>query len=253
MPKSPQTPEDLEAHLQEHLYFLESSADAFDRGYAAEAKRLAVSMRVLFHNTRSSHSLLEQLDRLNACFLSTALPPNSANIGTHGGLILTASSAMGSTYFAPLDESIFNRWLPFGDWWNETVFVDDRREELTRRSLMLAVANQDGGAHVDPKLSETYARLSRHNSLGWVQGPGHNPIPNAERAAIRQIAHEVLKTMDPAYERKPKKQEDGIIWGGAMIEKGHKPSPLPRAEKIGRNDPCPCGSGKKYKRCHGAG
>jgi preprotein translocase subunit SecA len=21
--------------------------------------------------------------------------------------------------------------------------------------------------------------------------------------------------------------------------------------KVGRNDPCPCGSGKKYKRCHG--
>ena len=24
------------------------------------------------------------------------------------------------------------------------------------------------------------------------------------------------------------------------------------ARKVGRNDPCPCGSGKKYKRCHGA-
>ncbi|HEA84468.1 MAG TPA: hypothetical protein ENI04_00590, partial [Candidatus Wildermuthbacteria bacterium] len=23
----------------------------------------------------------------------------------------------------------------------------------------------------------------------------------------------------------------------------------PRANKVGRNDPCPCGSGKKYKRC----
>ena len=23
--------------------------------------------------------------------------------------------------------------------------------------------------------------------------------------------------------------------------------------RVGRNDPCPCGSGKKYKRCHGAG
>lgn len=23
--------------------------------------------------------------------------------------------------------------------------------------------------------------------------------------------------------------------------------------KAGRNDPCPCGSGKKYKKCHGAG
>ncbi|MDZ7651173.1 MAG: SEC-C metal-binding domain-containing protein [Burkholderiaceae bacterium] len=22
-------------------------------------------------------------------------------------------------------------------------------------------------------------------------------------------------------------------------------------DKIGRNDPCPCGSGKKYKQCHG--
>jgi preprotein translocase subunit SecA len=22
-------------------------------------------------------------------------------------------------------------------------------------------------------------------------------------------------------------------------------------QKVGRNDPCPCGSGKKYKRCHG--
>jgi preprotein translocase subunit SecA len=31
-----------------------------------------------------------------------------------------------------------------------------------------------------------------------------------------------------------------------------KPSPVVRnATKVGRNDPCPCGSGKKYKHCHG--
>jgi preprotein translocase subunit SecA len=24
------------------------------------------------------------------------------------------------------------------------------------------------------------------------------------------------------------------------------------AKKVGRNQPCPCGSGKKYKNCHGA-
>ncbi|MBI4003733.1 MAG: SEC-C domain-containing protein [Candidatus Omnitrophica bacterium] len=35
------------------------------------------------------------------------------------------------------------------------------------------------------------------------------------------------------------------------------PNPQPRATaqragpKVGRNDPCPCGSGKKYKKCHG--
>jgi len=30
------------------------------------------------------------------------------------------------------------------------------------------------------------------------------------------------------------------------------PKPVKAAAKIGRNDPCPCGSGKKYKKCHGA-
>ena len=29
-----------------------------------------------------------------------------------------------------------------------------------------------------------------------------------------------------------------------------RPSPVP-GQKVGRNDPCPCGSGKKYKHCHG--
>jgi preprotein translocase subunit SecA len=28
--------------------------------------------------------------------------------------------------------------------------------------------------------------------------------------------------------------------------------PMIAKEKAGRNDPCPCGSGKKYKKCHGA-
>jgi len=30
------------------------------------------------------------------------------------------------------------------------------------------------------------------------------------------------------------------------------PKPVRAAAKVGRNDPCPCGSGKKYKKCHGA-
>jgi preprotein translocase subunit SecA len=31
-----------------------------------------------------------------------------------------------------------------------------------------------------------------------------------------------------------------------------EPEVVPAAAKVGRNDPCPCGSGKKYKKCHGA-
>ena len=30
-------------------------------------------------------------------------------------------------------------------------------------------------------------------------------------------------------------------------------SPIKAEKHVGRNDPCPCGSGKKYKNCHGAG
>ena len=30
------------------------------------------------------------------------------------------------------------------------------------------------------------------------------------------------------------------------------PKPVRAGAKVGRNDPCPCGSGKKYKKCHGA-
>jgi len=42
--------------------------------------------------------------------------------------------------------------------------------------------------------------------------------------------------------------------GGASREEAPAPSRTVRHEgpKVGRNDPCPCGSGKKYKKCCGA-
>jgi len=44
--------------------------------------------------------------------------------------------------------------------------------------------------------------------------------------------------------------------GGGLpdeLREMQKATPVRVEEKIGRNDPCPCGSGKKYKNCHGAG
>ena len=45
--------------------------------------------------------------------------------------------------------------------------------------------------------------------------------------------------------------------GGQSRPQGPPPPPKQqpaKAEiKVGRNDPCPCGSGKKFKNCHGAG
>jgi preprotein translocase subunit SecA len=46
-----------------------------------------------------------------------------------------------------------------------------------------------------------------------------------------------------------------VMSHGGQTEQAPAPSAPPAAkretDKVGRNDPCPCGSGKKYKRCHG--
>lgn len=40
--------------------------------------------------------------------------------------------------------------------------------------------------------------------------------------------------------------------GGPLYQERRPVETIVRSEdKIGRNDPCPCGSGKKYKNCHG--
>ena len=37
----------------------------------------------------------------------------------------------------------------------------------------------------------------------------------------------------------------------ARWQRKAKKQPIVKGDKVGRNDPCPCGSGKKYKNCHG--
>ncbi len=44
-----------------------------------------------------------------------------------------------------------------------------------------------------------------------------------------------------------------VYGNSAKPEARKEPIRKTAAEKVGRNDPCPCGSGKKYKKCHGAG
>jgi hypothetical protein len=64
-----------------------------------------------------------------------------------------------------------------------------------------------------------------------------NAIPAEGAAVIFGPTQAVVEAFDAAY---------------AMRRPGQNLHPIVREEpKIGRNDPCPCGSGKKYKRCHG--
>ncbi|HUO34038.1 MAG TPA: SEC-C metal-binding domain-containing protein, partial [Candidatus Acidoferrum sp.] len=52
-------------------------------------------------------------------------------------------------------------------------------------------------------------------------------------------------------EARQRRQQQNLQFqaGAAQAE---PPKPVRAAAKVGRNDPCPCGSGKKYKKCHGA-
>jgi preprotein translocase subunit SecA len=78
------------------------------------------------------------------------------------------------------------------------------------------------------------------------------PFAAAASAAAR-VADEPAPQL-PAFaremERKQQRQEKEMQYqsGAAQAE---APKPVRAGAKVGRNDPCPCGSGKKYKKCHG--
>jgi hypothetical protein len=113
------------------------------------------------------------------------------------GLVTTQLDGLEIRYVAPLDQPSHDRILKstFLDWWNKVVYIDMNRENFTRRDLVLAVTNKDGGAHVDPELDQKYVDFSRNNSLGWVlskSGVEHAPLTGPVYPSIRQIAHELL-------------------------------------------------------------
>ncbi|MGB8592131.1 MAG: preprotein translocase subunit SecA, partial [Candidatus Acidiferrales bacterium] len=76
------------------------------------------------------------------------------------------------------------------------------------------------------------------------------PVPagGAQPAAAprpRQLA------IQQSIERRQQRQQQNLQYqsGPAQAE---APKPVRAGAKVGRNDPCPCGSGKKFKKCHGA-
>jgi hypothetical protein len=247
-----QTNEDIRRHLTEQLQFLKNSAALYDRGNLAEAKRLAVPLRTLLHDTPKSTSILSQLDLKGLAFVDTAFPRPRRHITSYTGLIGTVVGT-GPAHVPHLDAAP-SRLLPFDEWWNAPVIVDSAQREISRMRLVLEVCNRDGGAHVDPELAEIYADLSRHNSLGRVQSTsrGWQPALGAEFATIRQIAHETLKTMDPTYKPEELPESDGFVIAGFDITTAPPKPVSPQIQrKVRRNDPCPCGSRKKFKKCCG--
>jgi preprotein translocase subunit SecA len=73
----------------------------------------------------------------------------------------------------------------------------------------------------------------------------------AARASEAPSSPQRLPDFARSLERKQERQQRDLQYqtGPAQAE---APKPVRTGAKVGRNDPCPCGSGKKYKKCHGA-
>jgi hypothetical protein len=253
-----QTQEDLKNLLKEQIDFLKASSDAYDKGFKGEAKRMATTIRVLLHDTSSSHSLLGQLNLKSGKFYSTTtkiiVGRDQLQVGSYAGLIGVFCGTGENGYIPNLDSMPhITGDLEFDDYWNEIIFKDNEGNEYSRKYIVLSVANQDGGSHIDPELDEKYAKLSRKNSLGWMtssDGEKFVLVTGAELAAVRQITHELLHTLIPNYSTKklPENMNGFVIGGSGIIL---TKEPYKKFGKVGRNDPCPCESGKKYKHCCG--
>lgn len=225
---------ELLRQMAEQERFLRSSIKAFDDGDNAEAKRLAVSIRVLVHDSRTSHSLLHQLGVLERLsWLDTAGEVSTFDVSPTLGLVVVQSriTSLGLDEYryvapssplpagairapeiritdvgpagGPIEERPRRErggQVPFATWWETPVMRDTNGENFSRRRLVLNVANKDGGSHVDPAIPLADQRLWQQGSLG-IYRPQNDGRPstlidtNPALPAIRQIAEEVLLTI----------------------------------------------------------
>jgi preprotein translocase subunit SecA len=75
----------------------------------------------------------------------------------------------------------------------------------------------------------------------WPQAP--EEVQEKKRRPSGRIIESKQSTDSISYSSTP--------GASGQPELAGKPSPVHVENKVGRNDPCPCGSGKKYKNCHG--
>jgi preprotein translocase subunit SecA len=79
-------------------------------------------------------------------------------------------------------------------------------------------------------------------------------IPHQQPQEVREARK--MPNQEPKVQVSKPELASATSGGGLPVEDTReiqKTQPIRNDNKIGRNDPCPCGSGKKYKNCHGIG
>jgi preprotein translocase subunit SecA len=145
---------------------------------------------------------------------------------------------------------------------------DERTAELERRGL----ARGDGVATFEEAerrtlLSVVDSRWREHlyemdylrEGIGWRGLSQRDPLVEYKREGF-DIFQEMERGLKADYvtyiyrvENIKLREEEmqQLSYSGGEEPNQRPKSPRKTATKIGRNEPCPCGSGKKYKKCHG--
>jgi preprotein translocase subunit SecA len=123
------------------------------------------------------------------------------------------------------------------------------QEDTVRFLFLMKIVGPDGQPVEIP--TRPRAAIPAAPRVASADGNGHRelnapPIPLAPHRAPTTTIDDIEKE----FQRKKQKELEHARMAGA----GDAAAPAQRrtGEKVGRNDPCPCGSGKKYKKCHGA-
>lgn len=193
--KVSQSKEELKSQLQEQIQFLKASSSLYDAGFENEAKRLAVTLRVLLSDTKNSKSLLTVLELKDKLFFYDWI--NEMEKGTvHRTMIGVIGTAHGIKFMPSFPINSYKK-VTFEEWWNRIVVFDKSTIiSFDRGEIIRSVADMDGGAHVDAKINETYYKLSRNQVINVRDGKGNKPINSPALALIRQFAYEVYKSFE---------------------------------------------------------
>ena len=68
--------------------------------------------------------------------------------------------------------------------------------------------------------------------------------------ALTRIRIQREEAEAPAEQLRHKEEQANVSYSGAGSDEAPK-GPVRAEPRVGRNDPCPCGSGRKYKKCCG--
>jgi len=125
--------------------------------------------------------------------------------------------------------------------------LQDRIEDETVRLLFFLQTEETVGAGVRPVLP------FRPDEDEWEEEEQPEPQPEAVAAVTRDqklAALSAVQDFTRAIQRKKERELAALQFVGG--EASQPKQPVVKHTKVGRNDPCPCGSGKKYKKCCGA-